>query len=340
MNLLVAGGAGFIGSDFVRLALSRYPGSRIVVLDALTYAGNLETLADVVDAIDFVHASIQDAQAVDRAIRDHGITHIVNFAAESHNDRSIEDATQFLATNAVGVYVLLEAVRRHGIEKFVHVSTDEVYGSTLTGEFSELSPLEPNTPYSASKAAGDLQCRAHHIAYRTPVCVTRGGNTFGPYQYPEKLIPFFTTRLIDGKKVPVYGSGDQVREWIYVRDHALGIAAVLDNGVPGQVYNVGDRNERPNHEIVDVLLAETGRDRDLVKSIPDPRKGAHDARYSMTTEKIGTLGWAPTHDFESSLRATVRWYRENESWWRTVTAKPGYDEFISRFYGPGLGEDL
>lgn len=340
MNLLVTGAAGFIGSNFVRLALRKLPGARIVVLDALTYAGNLSTLADVADQIRFYPGKIQDPTVVEGLMQAEKITHIANFAAESHNDRSLLESGGFILSNTLGVYNLLEAARKFGIEKFVHVSTDEVYGSVAEGHFTEQSPMEPNTPYSASKAGGDLQVRAHLKAYKTPVVITRGGNTYGPYQFPEKLIPFFTTRLIDGKKVPLYGEGTQVREWIHAMDHAGGVLHVLQHGQVGEVYNVGDTNERPNCEVVKILLEETGRDDSLVKYIPDPRKGAHDARYSMTTDKIRSIGWKPEHPFEESLRATVRWYRENEAWWRPLIATDDFKAFTKRFYGPSLGDDL
>lgn len=340
MKLLVTGAAGFIGSHFARLALRELPNANVVILDALTYAGNLSTIADIREQVGFVHARIQDRASIDAAIRDHDITHIVNFAAESHNDRSILEAGSFIQTDVLGVYTLLEAARDHGIEKLVHVSTDEVYGSILEGEFTEESPIRPNTQYSASKAGGDLQVRAHVKAFRTPAAVTRGGNTYGPFQFPEKLISFFAVRLIDGKKVPLYGEGEQVREWIHAEDHARGILTVLLKGEAGEVYNVGDANERMNREIVEILLEETGRDASLVKRISDPRKGAHDQRYSMSAKKLEALGWKPQKPFEESLRETVRWYRERQDWWRPLVERDEYKEFIARFYGPSLGEDL
>lgn len=342
MNLLVTGGAGFIGSHYVRLALKRYPQASVAVLDALTYAGNLSTLKDLSDnpRFSFHHGLIQDAAFVDSVIQEKGITHILNFAAESHNDRSLLASGGFIQSNTFGVHVLLEATRKHGLERMLHVSTDEVYGSIAEGEFTEESPFRPNTPYSASKAGGDLQCRAHFQSFKTPVVVTRGGNNYGPFQYPEKLISFFAVRLLEGKKVPLYGEGEQVREFIHVMDHCEGIDAVLQKGTLGEAYNIGDKNERQNIETVRVLLEETGRDMGLVKKIPDPRKGAHDARYSMSTAKVEALGWRPARAFDEHLRATVRWYRDNEWWWRPITQKPEYVEFVKAFYGPGLGEDL
>ncbi|MBS1716224.1 MAG: dTDP-glucose 4,6-dehydratase [Armatimonadetes bacterium] len=342
MNLLVTGGAGFIGSNYVRLVLKKHPQARISIVDALTYAGNLSTIRDVLasDRVKFFPGHIQDPCVIEGIIKSEQISHIVNFAAESHNDRSLLDSGSFIQTDVYGVHILLEATRKFKLERMLHVSTDEVYGSILEGAFTEQSPIEPNTPYSASKAGGDLQCRAHSISYQTPVVVTRGGNNYGPFQYPEKLIPFFATRLIDGKKVPVYGDGNQVREWVHVMDHCSGIDTVLHAGKVGEVYNIGDSNERRNNEIVKILLEETGRDESLVKSIPDPRKGAHDRRYSMTTEKTQALGWKPEHDFEKYLRDTVKWYKERQDWWRPITEIPAFQDFIKRFYGPTLGSDL
>lgn len=342
MKLLVTGAAGFIGSNYVRTVLRERPDAHITVLDALTYAGRVETIQDLIESgqIRFVEGRIQDADAVGRVLKEHQITHLVNFAAETHNDRSLLSSGAFLQSNVVGVYTLLNAVREFGLEKMVHVSTDEVYGSIVEGEFTEASPLEPNTPYSASKAGGDLQCRSHFISYGTPVVVTRGGNTYGPYQYPEKLISFFTTRLIDGKRVPLYGDGSQVREWIHAEDHARGVDWALLHGQPGEAYNVGDVNERPNHEIVRILLEETGRGPEMIKNIEDPRKGAHDQRYSMSTAKLRALGWKPVKPFEASLREVVRWYRDNEAWWRPIQADLQYQDFIKAFYGKSLGEEL
>lgn len=339
-TLLVTGAAGFIGSNFVRLLLEERPEVKVVVLDALTYAGNESTMADFRDRVDFVHGKIQDKELVQRTIEAFGVNAIINFAAETHNDRSMLEAGSFILTDVLGTYVLLEAVKRNGLKRLLHVSTDEVYGTIDTGEFTELSPLLPNTPYSASKAGGDLQIRAHCKAFGTPAIITRGGNTYGPYQFPEKLIPFFVARLIDGKKVPLYGDGRQIREWIHVRDHATGILSAFEFGEDGEVYNVGDVNEKENRMVVEILLSETGRDWDLVKSIPDPRHGAHDRRYSMDSSKLRALGWKPRMPFEESLRTTVRWYAENQSWWRPLVETADFRKFVETFYGPSLGEDL
>jgi dTDP-glucose 4,6-dehydratase len=342
MKLLVCGGAGFIGSNFCRYVLERYPDDTVSVLDALTYAGNLSTVRDLEsnERFRFHQGHIEDESSVASVIKADGVEAIVNFAAESHNDRSLGESQGFLRTNVIGVDVLLHAVRSHGLERIVHVSTDEVYGSIDSGHFTEESPLRPNTPYSASKAAGDLQCRAHFVSFKTPVIVTRGGNTYGRFQYPEKLISFFVTRLMDGKKVPVYGEGNQVREWIHVADHVAGIDCALRNGEPGEVYNVGDENERRNMEVVDVLLDQLGKSRELVKHIPDPREGAHDKRYSMSAKKLEALGWKARVPFEQGLRETVQWYVDNEWWWRKIAEKLEYQAFVKRFYGPGLGDDL
>lgn len=342
MNLLVAGGAGFIGSHFVRHTLRSHPDCRVAVLDALTYAGRVENLGDVWDdpRFRFYPGRIQDPTTVEGILGTERVTHLVNFAAETHNDRSILDPGSFIQTNTYGVFVLLEAARRFGLERVVHVSTDEVYGSIPSGVFTESSPLEPNTPYSASKAGGDLVARAHHKAFGTPVIVTRGGNNYGPCQYPEKLISLTTVRLLMGKKVPLYGDGSQIREWIHVLDHCEGIDVALRLGRPGEIYNIGDSNERPNREVVAAILRETGRSEDLVKPIPDPRGASHDQRYSMRCDKIRALGWTPRRRFDEELAATVRWYRDHESWWRPIVNDPHYQAFVARFYGPAMGEDL
>lgn len=340
MRLLVTGAAGFIGSNFVRYVRETAPETTIVVIDALRYSGNRSTMADFTEKVAFEKGEIQDKAFVKDTMARHKVSHLVNFAAESHNDRSLMDNASFVQTNTYGVQVLLEATKDCGLERMVQVSTDEVYGSIDNGEFSEGSPLEPNTPYSASKAGGDLLCRAHWTSFKTPVTVTRGGNTYGPFHYPEKLIPFFVVRLLERKRVPLYGEGSQVREWIHVRDHCAGVWTALTKGEPGEVYNVGDTNERENKTVVALLLHELGLDESFVKKIPDPRKGAHDARYSMTTEKIRSLGWKPEMPFEDSLRNTVQWFRDNETWWRPIVEDEGYKSFVKNFYGRSLGEDL
>lgn len=341
MRVLVCGGAGFIGSHFARLALER-GAERVVIYDALTYAGHLSTVEDVLadSRARFVLGRIQDADTVAAVLREERLSHVANFAAETHNDRSLLESGDFIQTNAFGVHVLLECVRAHGVERMVQVSTDEVYGWIESGAFTESSPLLPNTPYSASKAGGDLLCRASHIAHGTPVIVTRGGNTYGPYQYPEKLIAFFATRLIQGKRVPLYGEGDQMREWIHVRDHAAGIWTALTHGSLGEVYNVGDANERTNRWTTAAILRELRLGEDHVRHISDPRGAAHDRRYSMDSTKLRQLGWRPEAGFEEGLAGTVRWYRDHEAWWRPIVESPGYVGFVREFYGQALGEDL
>ncbi|MCC6404037.1 MAG: dTDP-glucose 4,6-dehydratase [Fimbriimonadaceae bacterium] len=340
MRLLVTGAAGFIGSHFVRHALVSEPGAKVAVLDALRYSGNRSTMADFADRVEFFHGEIQDASFVEASFRAFRPTHVVNFAAESHNDRSFLDAGGFVETNVLGVQVLFEASRRHGADRVLHVSTDEVYGSILQGRFTEESPFRPNTPYSAAKAGGDLLCRAYFKSFGLPVIVTRGGNTYGPFHFPEKLVPFFCTRLLRGKKVPLYGEGGQSREWIHVADHASGIWAAMTKGEPGEAYNVGDDNERTNLAVVSAMLDELGLDKGLIKRIPDPRRGGHDSRYSMDAGKLRALGWAPTISFEEGLRATVRWFRDREDWWGPLYDRGDSQEFFARFYGASLGDDL
>ncbi len=345
-TVLVTGGAGFIGSNYCRYVLENHPDYRVVVLDALTYAGNLSTMADMqgdpetAPRFRFYPGKIQDETVVNGLLRAEPIDYIVNFAAESHNDRSILDPGSFIQTDVYGVFVLLDAARRHNVERILHVSTDEVYGTIDEGQFTERHPLEPNTPYSASKAGGELQARAHYITYGTPVIITRCGNNFGPYQYPEKLIPFFVTRLIDDKKVPLYGSGQQVRDWVYVMDHCAGIDLALHQGRVGEAYNIGCNWERSNFEIARRLLTLLDKPESLIKPIGDPRGGAHDKRYSIDSTKLRALGWKPAYDFEKGLEQTVRWYVDHQAWWRDIVAKPDYQAFLRRFYGPYLGEDL
>ena len=342
MNLLVTGGAGFIGSHYVKEKLKSDPTVKICVLDALTYAGNKENLRKVWDhpRFSFYHGKIQYSNLVEQIIKSEKITHIINFAAESHNDRSMLDPTDFIETAINGVYVLLQKTLQYKLEKLVQVSTDEVYGSTLTGRFSESSPLNPNTPYSASKAGGDLQARAHHIAFGTPVVITRGCNTYGPNQYPEKLISFFATRLIERKKVPLYGAGDQIREWIYVIDHCRAIDRLLLEGIPGEIYNIGSHDARKNKDVIRLILDYFGKDESWVIHTPDPRGNAHDFRYSLETQKLKKLGWTPEHSFEESLPATLNWYKENQNWWKPLIEDSGYQEFIRKFYGSMLEEAL
>lgn len=320
-KILVTGGAGFIGSHFVRTALTGgYPwsdGVQITVFDKLTYAGNPANLDPVRDrpGFRFVQGDICDAEAVDAVMRDQDA--VVHFAAESHVDRSILGAGDFVRTNVVGTQVLLDAALRHEVGPFVHVSTDEVYGSIAEGSWPETDPVQPNSPYSASKAASDLLALAYHRTHGLDVRVTRCSNNYGPYHFPEKVIPLFITNLLDGKKVPLYGDGMNVRDWLHVDDHCQGLAKVLEKGRPGEIYNIGGGTELTNKELTDRLLKACGATWDSVEFVED-RKG-HDRRYSVDWTKIRTeLGYEPRHDFESGLAETVEWYRNNRAWWEPL----------------------
>ncbi|GAA1009053.1 dTDP-glucose 4,6-dehydratase [Streptomyces sp. F-3] len=313
MRILVTGGAGFIGSQFVRGLLTRGT-DRVTVLDALTYAGNPANLAPVADrpGYTFVHGDIRDAGTVDEVMPGHDA--VVHFAAESHVDRSITGAAPFVSTNVLGTQVLLDAARRHGVARFVHISTDEVYGSIDEGAWTESQPLAPSSPYSASKAGADLLALAYHRTHGMDVVVTRCSNNYGPYQYPEKLIPLFVTRLLEGGRVPLYGDGGNVREWLHVEDHCRGVELVLRKGRPGEIYHIGGGTELTNRELVDRLLAACGADWSRVDHVAD-RKG-HDRRYALCGDKIREeLGFVPRIDFETGLAQTVAWYAEHREWW-------------------------
>jgi len=318
MRWLITGGLGFIGSNFIRLVLSERPDLQVTNLDALTYAGNPANLADVDEdpRYRFVRGDIADPAAVRDAIGD-GVDAIVNFAAETHVDRSILEPEAFLRTDILGTHVLLEAVREQKIARFLQVSTDEVYGDIESGESKETDALQPRSPYSASKAGGDLQVLAYATTFQTPVLITRGSNTYGPYQYPEKLIPLFITNLLDDQSVPLYGDGQQIRDWLHVTDHARGILHVLERGELGNVYNIGAGNSRTNLQITDALVRACGRATHThVKHVAD--RAGHDRRYALDTSKLRALGWATRVNFESGLASTVDWYREHESWWRPL----------------------
>ena len=336
MKILVTGGAGFIGANFVQHELATHAGDEIVTLDLLTYAGNLANLESVLEnpRHRFVRGDIADPEAVAGAIGA-GVDAIVNFAAESHVDRSIADAGAFLATNVVGTQVLLDAARKHGVGRFVQVSTDEVYGSLgPTGAFTEETPIQPNSPYAASKASADLLVRAAHHTHGLPALITRCSNNYGPYQFPEKLIPLFVTNALADQPLPLYGDGRQVRDWIHVEDHCRGVDLVLREGRIGEVYNIGGGNERENIAIAADILAALGKPRDLLRHVAD-RLG-HDRRYAIDARKIRReLGWAPRHEFASGLHATIEWYRTHRSWWEAV--KSGvYMDYYERMYGHRL----
>ena len=335
MKLLVTGGAGFIGANYVRMLLER-GGDRVVNLDLLTYAGNLENLAGCEGRPDyrFVRGDVRDRALLDRLLAEERIEAVVHFAAESHVDRSIDDPREFLDTNILGTQTLLESARRAGVVRFLQVSTDEVYGSLgPTGLFTEDSPLAPNSPYAASKAAADLVCRAYHRTYGFPVLVTRCSNNYGPYQFPEKLIPLMIANALEGRPLPVYGDGRNVRDWLYVRDHCEAVDAVLRRGRPGEVYNVGGNNEMQNIQIVRLLLELLGLDESRITFVKD--RPGHDRRYAIDATRIrDELGWAPRHRFREGIRATVDWYLANRAWWEKVRSG-AYREYYDRLYGAG-----
>ena len=331
MKLLVTGAAGFIGSTFVRTVLEDRPGDEIVVLDKLTYAGRRENLAALEDRIDFREGAIEDRAAVREAMD--GCDAVVNFAAESHVDRSIAGEEALAVTHVIGTTVLLETARELGVERYLQVSTDEVYGSIEDGSFTESSPLAPSSPYSATKAAGDLLVSAHAHTYGLDAVICRGSNNYGPRQYPEKLIPLCVLNALAGDPLPVYGDGRQVRNWLWVEDFARAIDLVLREGAWGQVYNVGGPDELENIEVVRAILSACGRDQSLIEYVRD-RLG-HDRRYSLSAEKVRALGWEPRVRFAGGLERTVEWYRDNEWWWGPIRSGE-YREYYERQYGRAL----
>jgi len=318
MKMFVTGGAGFIGSNYVHHVLETTD-DEVTVFDALTYAGNLENLRDLEgDArFRFVHGNICDREAVGAALPGHDA--VVHFAAESHVDRSLLDPDVFVRTNCDGTNVVCDIAAQVGVERFLHISTDEVYGSIESGSFTESDPLHPRSPYSAAKAGSDLIAQAYHETYELPVVITRSSNQFGPYQFPEKLIPYFVTTLMEGGKVPLYGDGLNVRDWLYVRDNCRGVDLVLRHGNIGEIYNIGAGNEKTNREITDTILAALGKDESDVEYVED-RLG-HDRRYSIATSKAAALGWSPERSFEDAIDDTVRWFVDNEWWWKPLRAK-------------------
>jgi dTDP-glucose 4,6-dehydratase len=332
VRILVAGGAGFIGSAYVRLRLAAHPADSVRVLDKLTYAGRRENLDGLeADRVELVEGDIADRGAVDAAIE--GCDATVNFAAESHVDRSIHSPGEFIQTDVFGAFVMLEAARQAGI-RHLQVSTDEVYGSIDAGSFREDSPLRPSSPYSASKAGGDLIVGAYHHTYGADALIVRGSNNYGPRQHPEKLIPLCILNALAGDPLPVYGDGMQVRNWIFVEDFCAAIDLVLERGEAGQAYNVGGPDELPNIEAVRTILELTGRDESLIEHVSD--RPGHDRRYSLSSDKVRALGWEPGVAFGDGLRKSVDWYRENEWWWEPVRSGE-YRDYYARHYGRALG---
>ena len=316
MKILVTGGCGFIGSNFIKQILKKYPAYKIVNLDKLTYCGNLDNLRDIEkdSRYTFIKGDICDKKIVDKAITGCGV--VINFAAESHVDRSIEDASAFIRTNIQGVYVLLEAAKKHNIKRFIQISSDEVYGSIRKGSFKETSPLRPNSPYSAAKAGGDHLALAYYKTFKLPVILTRSSNNFGPYQYPEKVIPLFITNLLENKKVPLYGDGLNVRDWLYVADNCSAIDLVLHKGKIGEVYNIGGSFEIPNIELTKIILKNLGKTDKMIHYVTD-RLG-HDRRYSLDSAKVRKLGWKPSKSFDIAIKETINWYKANATWWQKL----------------------
>lgn len=333
-SLLITGGCGFIGANFVRYVLREHPDYEVVNLDKLTYAGNPANLSDIEEdpRYRFVHGDICDAGRVDPLVAE--ADWVVNFAAESHVDRSILGSADFLSTNVQGTYVLLDAARRHGVERYHQVSTDEVYGSIDEGAWDEADPLEPRNPYSATKAGAELLVRAFHVSHGVPTLVTRASNTIGPYQYPEKRVPLFITNAIDDLPLPVYGDGLQVRDHLYVDDHCAAIDRVLHFGEPGQVYNIGGENEATGIEVAQAILGRLGKPEGLLQFVED--RAGHDLRYALDSSRIRRLGWSPAVSVEEAMDRTVQWYVDHESWWREIRNREDYKAYYLRQYGERL----
>lgn len=332
MRLLVTGGAGFIGSNFIRYILQQHPQWQVTSFDKLTYAGNLDNLKDIQDEprYRFIKGDIADRQLVD-GLLSQGFDTIVNFAAESHVDRSILDASPFIETNIRGTQILLEGARNHQIQRFIQVSTDEVYGPIDEGDFTESSSLSPSSPYAASKAAADLLCLAYYKTYDAPVIITRCTNNFGPYQFPEKLIPLVITNALEGKTIPVYGDGLNVRDWVFVIDHCAALDVIIQRGKLGQIYNIAGANERTNLDIICELLELVDKPRSLIQFVTD--RLAHDRRYALDTTKMAReLSWHPSASFDDALATTVDWYLKHERWWRQIKSGE-YTKYYELMYG-------
>ena len=330
-SILITGGAGFIGSNFVKYMLDKYSDYDIINLDALTYCGNLENLKDIEDRDNytFVKGDIRDKELVDNLVSK--VDYIINFAAESHVDRSITDPEIFIKSNVLGTQVLLNAAKKFAVEKYIQISTDEVYGTLgETGYFTETTPLQPNSPYSASKAGGDLITRAYFETFDLPINITRCSNNYGPYQFPEKLIPLMISNALEDKKLPIYGDGKNIRDWLHVYDHCQAIDLVLHEGKLGEVYNIGGHNERQNIQIVKLILDALGKDESLIEYVAD-RLG-HDRRYAIDADKIrNELGWEPKYTFETGIKETIQWYLDNQDWMNQVKSGE-YQQYYEKMY--------
>ncbi len=336
MAILITGGAGFIGSHFTRLKVKQQ--KRVVVIDKLTYAGNLENLDEITKDsgkspyFKFCKGDICDKRLVEKIIKEEEVKVIVNFAADSHVDRSIINADSFIDTDIKGTYILLEAAKENNIEKFIQISTDEVYGSIESGSFKESDALHPRNPYSASKAGAELLTNAYWVTHKVPVIITRSCNNYGPNQYPEKLIPLFVTNAIEDKMLPVYGDGKQIRDWLHVEDNCAAIDFLLENGKPGEVYNISAGNERVNIEITNLILDELKKPKSLIKNVKD--RVGHDRRYSIDSSKIRLLGWKPEIKCEGGIKSTIKWYVENQDWWSKIKTgeflKYYTDQYVNR----------
>lgn len=333
MKILVTGGAGFIGSNFIRYLLAHHD-DRVVNFDKLTYAGNLENLADLEgeSRYEFVKGDISDPERVDEAMS--GVDGVINFAAETHVDRSILSAADFVRTDVVGTHVLLEAARRHHVARYLQISTDEVYGSIASGAFDESAPLCPNSPYAASKAGGDLLAKAYFVTHHLPVLISRSSNNYGPYQYPEKLIPLFVTNALEDKPLPLYGDGLNVRDWIYVEDNCRAIDVIFRKGNEGEVYNVGGGEERINRSVAQAILEILGKPTDLIRQVAD--RPGHDRRYALRCDKIRELGFTPNVRFDQGLHSTISWYRKHRPWWERIRSGE-FQNYYQSVYGTDKG---
>jgi len=333
MKILVTGGAGFIGSNFVKYILATYPKYSVINLDKLTYAGNLDNLIEISGnkRHKFVKGDICDRGVVEKLVP--GVDAVVNFAAETHVDRSIMESGSFIKTDVFGTHTLLEAAKKYGTGRYIQISTDEVYGSIQTGSFTERSPLSPNSPYSSSKAGGDLLARSYYVTHKVPVIITRASNNFGPYQYPEKVIPLFVTNALENEPLPLYGDGKNVRDWLYVLDHCKAVDLVLHKGRPGEIYNIGGGNEITNLELTGLILEFTGKNKSLIKRVPD--RPGHDRRYSLDCSKIKKeLGYNPSKNFSKLLKYTVEWYANNRQWWKKLKDKD-FHKYYKKQYKTG-----